>query len=664
MSEGEPARGPKGFLIVSSMSDAGRLGDSLSEGSELPSAVLRSIRLRSYGVAQISNLITSGEPSEVRNYLFTPQVATPMLAGSTTRILLPQFRSRPDGIVVPVSTVAIQPTDLMGVYIMVGDYIPDSEFDSPDGINRLVNQLLSLGSAEQRVRTLIALNHMNSSGDADMITKGYLERILPDLAERLRNTLQSQDGTNRFLLSPHGILAALRRTLLGPEPDGDEADVDYLVDSILLVHAVSSLLYEPDTPDTAIPSYAGLPGPVAMELIRNELFYARHYEVSASLSRYFLLWARYGRQIARTRLRAEPKQLLLEATGLELEDWMVCSMAILARTITDDTLWSAIDTYSPAIREQFVNNLSVDLSTARSKLGEHTGEWNFLLFQQYPLLEVAGDVLVVDDRYLLDRLTEGHYWTVADHEKTERSESDWRRWTQAYGEMVEMYVLDIAKRMSPLVLGGGQTVYHEDQLRHVYLGKVCDLVIDTGHTWWCIEIVSGRVTTDTRIKGDLGAFDRDTEKIVLKKARQLDEIISELLRDETALTGRQPPVGGRRVVPMIVNLGTYPVDPMTVRHVDELLTEKTLLQDGRIEPLCIVDIVEMELLEALSTEGGHTPLDVIRAWKQSDLSEMRLLHHLRTQPEYGMVQCGSLYPVRECGDELDSLFTDYLDSVL
>ena len=47
---------------------------------------------------------------------------------------------------------------------------------------------------------------------------------------------------------------------------------------------------------------------------------------------------------------------------------------------------------------------------------------------------------------------------------------------------------------------------------------VCDLLIDYGDAWWCLELVSSQVTTKTRIVGKMKSFDKDTETIVLKKA--------------------------------------------------------------------------------------------------------------------------------------------------
>ena len=562
-----------------------------------------------------------------------------------------------------MSTDGIQPTDLMGIYITIGDYIPDGQLASPEGLNRLVDELLSVGSLEQRARTLVLLNHVNGRpGGAAELTVQYLESIRPDLAERLRNTLERQDGINRFLLARQGILAALRRTLLQPEPDDGKDDVDYLWESILLVHAVSTLLYEHQSPTDPGRSYAGLAGPVTMEIIRNELFYARRLEGFSSLSRLFLLWTRYGRRITKTSLRAEPTSLLLEATGLEIEDWLVCSLAVQSRMVTGDILWSIIDSHSPAMRDAFLDQVRLDPASARSKLRDNRGEWDFLVFQRYPLIEIAGDVLVVDDRYLLERMAEGPYWNVSEHEKS-ISEGAWLRWTQSYGEMVESYVLDVANRMVPPVLDGGRSVYYEDELLQAYPGKVCDLLIDYGDVWWCLEIVSSQVTTDTRIDGKMRSFDKDTEKIVLKKVRQLDTIIRRLLRDETAITGRQAVVG-RRVVPTIVNLGTYPVNPVAGRHIDELLKETDLLQDSQIEPLCVIDIGEIELLEGLFTNKGHNPVEVLREWKQSPLSQIRLFYYLDTQPRFTHLAVGTLYPVREGGEDLVRVFEEYLDSVL
>ena len=301
---------------------------------------------------------------------------------------------------------------------------------------------------------------------------------------------------------------------------------------------------------------------------------------------------------------------------------------------------------SQTVRDGFFEHVVRDASSLACLFRDGPGgEWDFLPFQQHPILEVNGALYVIDNRFLVERVIQGNYWNVLDHERS-RSDAERQRWTQAYGEMLEAYVLDLLRTMKVPLLDGTKSTYSEEDLASAYPGKVCDWVVDLGTDFCCFEIVSGRVTVGTRIRGEIPAFESDTEKIILKKARQLDELIRHLLDDEEALTGAKP-VRERRVIPVIINPGTYPVNPLTMRTIKALLEEESLLQDPRIEPLCIIDVLEVELLEVLQRHAGYIVNDILRSWKRSPLADVRLLSHLDNEPGLPNIQTKSLYPVRE-----------------
>ena len=61
----------------------------------------------------------------------------------------------------------------------------------------------------------------------------------------------------------------------------------------------------------------------------------------------------------------------------------------------------------------------------------------------------------------------------------------------------------------------------------------------------------------------------------------------------------------------------------------------------------MVDVMELELLEALHRVGGHTVNDVLRSWKSSSQSELRLFLYLQSKNTFPNIAVGSLYPVEE-----------------
>lgn len=161
-----------------------------------------------------------------------------------------------------------------------------------------------------------------------------------------------------------------------------------------------------------------------------------------------------------------------------------------------------------------------------------------------------------------DRVTDGLYWDVHDGLHAEDGDRARAAWTHGYAAMVEGFVASRFPTLAPAGLDGA-TYYSEDELKQAYSrSKVSDGVIDMGSVFLPVEIVSGRLTVESRVHGDVAAFRRDTEKIVLKKARQLDAASKALLRDEPALTGRSAVIGPR-VQPVLVAGGGYPMEPIS-----------------------------------------------------------------------------------------------------
>ena len=106
---------------------------------------------------------------------------------------------------------------------------------------------------------------------------------------------------------------------------------------------------------------------------------------------------------------------------------------------------------------------------------------------------------------------------------------------------------------------------------------------------------------------------------MLDKAEQLHATANHLRTNQAALTG-QAPLPDRRIVPIVVLAGgSYPADALSRSRVDELLAQRELLQyRGEVETLCILNLGELEMLEALVT-GGAKPGPVLARWKRSNL---------------------------------------------
>jgi hypothetical protein len=131
----------------------------------------------------------------------------------------------------------------------------------------------------------------------------------------------------------------------------------------------------------------------------------------------------------------------------------------------------------------------------------------------------------------------------------------------------------------------------------------------------CIEVVSGRLTQKSLAGGTAADFDQDVAKLVEKKVKQLDATIQHLDRDEEKLTGR-PRTPERRIFPVVLVANGFPVNPITMAELHERVGRAGLLQGAHVGRLEIIDLDELEQVEALHESGGAS-LATLLADKQT-----------------------------------------------
>jgi len=293
--------------------------------------------------------------------------------------------------------------------------------------------------------------------------------------------------------------------------------------------------------------------------------------------------------------------------------------------------------------ERFFKIVGSDLKGMQALLGEAASEWDFLAFQQRPILAFdTGEYLVLDEGYLLDRVTRGLFWLVHDHEKQTNGEKARAQWTQAFGEMVELLAEASIRQMAPVVFGE-VSFYTEEDFSRVYKGRVADAGIDFGTAFVLFEIVSGQLTTATRIDGDLQSFKKDTKRLVIDKVEQLDSVARAVLNNTRVLTGHSR-ISEAKVIPVVVVGGGYPNSPLTVRYAQEILEEKGYLKPP-IRSLCVIDLGELEMLEAL-VEAGESLVDLLLGWKESAIAPLPLRNFILTgsQPRQPFALGGWMQP--------------------
>ena len=438
------------------------------------------------------------------------------------------------------------------------------------------------------------------------------------------------DDTRSFL-GRHVLLKAAKEILGRPEPTAPLGKLPPYMAVVMLAHALAGAdSARPSNP--AAPMLSGFPEDLALSLVRNQVFHVVG-DIYAVLDRQLRLWHDYGPRTKDTLGGREPADLFRAATGAEVADFLALGFALYAHfmgwksgapvRLNDD-----FNSDMPvAIREAFLSHVAAglgDLSTACAAAS--ASEWDFLGLQARPVLRVNGGLLVLDGPFLAERFTSGLYWIVHDYLKTAEGEPAREAWTWAWGQMIEEMAEDDLRPHAPRLIDGSATFYDEADVARAYPGrKTSDCVIDFGPAVAIFEVVSARLVNATRIGGDRRAFEADMDKIVLKKVRQLDATAQCLLDDPEALFGKG--VVARPIQAVVVAGEEFPTSPVVTRYVEAYCQTAGLLRDSRARPLAIIDLGDLEQLEGLA-QGGHSILEILAAWKRSDLAEFSLRNYL------------------------------------
>jgi hypothetical protein len=412
---------------------------------------------------------------------------------------------------------------------------------------------------------------------------------------------------------------------------------------VLLAHlAADSLTQERSTGE---PRFCGTTESLAMEMIANNLFNDRD-DNGDLLGRYRLLWMHYGTRLKRFPPRRPPAEMLLEATGISFDELITLGFAYWTHIQScrpgDQVRLNAMILPGIAITEATIEAFPALFSSTPASLASALRDcpkpWQMLPIQDRPLLRLGDDVVVLDERYLAERVTRGLYWLVHDHEKATYGDTARNRWTQAYSEMIETRVENQLRAMAPQLIGGEHAFFTEEDLQAAFPGdRAIDAGADFGGDVVLAEVVAGTVKLATREQADLTSFQEDAKRLVLDKARQLYVSAANLLRDPQP--AKSPlPVPPTRILPVVIGGGQFPVNPLTIRYISEQLTAQDLPPPGPIQPLTLLDLEELEGCQALHQRRGMTLPQLLDAWRQSPYGGVAFRNYLAY--EYGGQELG------------------------
>jgi hypothetical protein len=311
---------------------------------------------------------------------------------------------------------------LVRVYLIAREYL--APFDAARGRvfdrDQWISVLLAKYPAEEYLCQLAALNHASGS---DELTTAYQDRFLEvvggDVAEAIRRAMAGGvDGQRRWFLAHQTVLRAIRLVLVPAAPAAaadpalaaDLHDIDPESAAVLLVHLVADLLSQERR--AGEPRFCGMAESLAMEMIANNLFNDRD-DNGDLLGRYRLLWMHHGNNLKRFTPRRPPAEMLREAAGISFDELTALGFAYWAHIRRcrpgDQVRLNAMImpgiTIGSVTIVAFLDLFSSTPSSLAAALRDCPKPWQMLPIQERPLLRLGDDVVVLDERYLAERIT-------------------------------------------------------------------------------------------------------------------------------------------------------------------------------------------------------------------------------------------------------------------
>ena len=317
-------------------------------------------------------------------------------------------------------------------------------------------------------------------------------------------------------------------------------------------------------------------------------------------------------------------------TGLTLRDYFAIGWMLVywfkigvnnplddaQRSLNPQTFFS-LTRLAPMTTSRLLGDLMQDYTVAKSRCeqrrhegGDRLFTYDVVPFMDRPLYQIRHDIAVPANLpFLAYRLSIGAYWILFDS----MSSGDRRRWSAFYGHLVEAYVRETIGGVLPERPDVQQRVFPEF---HYRVGRQEYKTTDVVGLYPDEAIFFEVTATRFRMEGTLlvdnpDAVEADLERIVVAKARQLHERIQHFREGRYAF-GRLTTSDVRSIIPVVVTSEPIPMWTTTNRTIRAALKQEGLLQQSGVEPLHVVGVDELEMLEALVHMGVES-IDVLRA---------------------------------------------------
>lgn len=361
-------------------------------------------------------------------------------------------------------------------------------------------------------------------------------------------------------------------------------------------------------------------------------------------------WGRYERlfrEIAPS-MTSDPQYVdthgvIEQCLGIEFDDYEALGMAMyLLLRGTMESGPPKLATELAGIRQTtetksaFFDAWAID-DTAPPSLGASTFGWDFSEYRLRPLIRIADIVVPVSVHFVLDKGTDGLFFTVADCIRARDGDRASLGWRAFFGRVWERYVFQLVRAG----VGDDARVVPETRLKEVWgRHRVCDNVILYPNAWLLVEAESRRLTRDTIARGTIEDLQQDLRRAVTDKAVQLSSTIARLRADARAVLS-DAPTEGCRYFPVVVLPGPFPHLPPIVDEVRQKVATDSRCSELRkrdVEKLMVLDGDDLDLLFSATHSQGTTPVDLLGSWQASRFDGNSFSDWFATEGRTGQVE--------------------------
>lgn len=434
------------------------------------------------------------------------------------------------------------------------------------------------------------------------------------------NRASAQIDLGRIFLVPQVILVAMKAALLlAPEDGADEVTAASLITVLLFIGGALG-----GSRDDLDEKWHGFPREVSLELIRNQNFNSS-VKLPSLVARFWRIWRELPADLKHQgaprpfddftgEVGCRPEELML--FGLWL--WMAAQNGVTHLPPE----WLGQIPITSGAKSACMALMALPTKELAARAGSESVingiQWTFLAFRERPLAQMPdGSILILSPRFVAERAFGGAmYWTL--NERANRLDGDvingpaWQAFRNLHADCIERYAEGVVAAWRPVDGDKRLAFSEEDMLRAWGRGvPVSDVALDYDWAWACIEISSRRLGLAAATGAGPEEMDNELKLMVEEKAgRQLHSTVERLRAQEHALSGRDGPV--RRYFPIMFVAHGFPTNPLTVDVIRETLRAKKLLQGRDTAPLEIVDLDELDLLDAVREQTGQNLVQLLR----------------------------------------------------